>query len=120
MPEPTSDADYADDQLLRTLLAEYAQPAPRAAPAEIAQRVLARLPDAPPAHAALVIRQQRLRRKLWQAIFPLMVTMLLAVGVWGVYADTGSVVGFFGGARVPLAIWCWLHCSASNHLPTFY
>lgn len=99
MPEPTSDADYADDQLLRTLLAEYAQPAPRAAPAEIAQRVLARLPDAPPAHAALVIRQQRLRRKLWQAIFPLMVTMLLAVGVWGVYADTGSVVGFFGGAE---------------------
>ncbi|NJL05142.1 MAG: hypothetical protein HC911_09620 [Chloroflexaceae bacterium] len=96
---PESDADYAADQLLRTLLAEYAQPAPRAAPADIAQRVLARLPDAPPAHAALVVRQQRLRRGLRRAIFPLVLALLLAVGVWGVYADTGGVVGFFGGAE---------------------
>ncbi len=99
MPEPTSDPDFTDDQLLRVLLAQYAQPAPRAAPADIAQRVLARLPAVPPAQAAWVLRQQRLRRRLWQAIFPLAFTVLLAVGVWGVYADTGSVVGFFGGAE---------------------
>lgn len=99
MPEPTSDADYIADQLLRTLLAKYDQPAPRAAPADIAQRVLARLPDAPPARAALVVRQQRLQRSLLWAIFSLVLALLLVVGVWGVYADTGSVVGFFGGAE---------------------
>lgn len=96
---PESDADYVADQLLRTLLAKYDQPAPRAAPAHSVQSVLARLPDAPPAHAVLVVRQQRLRRGLWRAILLLVVAVLLAAGVWGVYADTGGVVGFFGGAE---------------------
>lgn len=102
-PEPTSSGTTDSgrepaEHELRDLLGSYHEPTTRHLSATQQRDLLARLPDLPPAQAAQQMRLQARLRRLRRTALLLGVALLVALGAWGVYADTDGVVNLFGGS----------------------
>lgn len=93
----TPDADAAADAAMRRLLARYDQPAFRAPPPGLTNRVLMQLPTAPPAAAAAGARRRRRRRTALMGAAVGVAALLLALGLWGVFGDSSGPATLLGG-----------------------
>lgn len=94
-PAPPDDARA--DQEVRAMLAAYDEPAPQHLSPATQRSLLASLPTVPPAQAAAQVQRAARIRLLRRTALLLGVGVLVALGAWGVYADTDAVVGLFGG-----------------------
>jgi hypothetical protein len=92
---PEADA-MQEDARLRQMLAAYGQPDRLEPPPGATARVLASLPDLPPAAAAASQRRSARLLVLLRAAVLAAVLMLVALGSWGIFVDSAGVARLFG------------------------
>lgn len=86
----------AEDEALRRLLeqrelARFAEPPPG-----LTAKVLAQLPDLPPAAAARAERLRHIRNRFLAVVVVVAVLLLQGFGAWGVLADSSGPAALFG------------------------
>lgn len=95
--ELTATEEQAADEAIRRLLARYGQPTSVAPPPDLTARVLARLPDKPPAAAALAERQRRRHVRVLVGMLLSGLLVLLILGSWGVLVNSSGPAELLGG-----------------------
>jgi hypothetical protein len=95
-PPLDESSEAAADSQLRRILAQYHEPTPLEAPADLKARVLASLPAMPPAAAAAAVRRRRLWVWAGQVAVLACMLALLWLGTWGIFIDSAGPARLFG------------------------
>jgi hypothetical protein len=82
------DDSAAADERLRRVLAAYEQPAPLELPEHMSGRVLASLPDMPPAAAAAAGQRRKRMLRALQGMLLALAGALCLLGGWGIFIDS--------------------------------
>jgi hypothetical protein len=94
--------ESAEDIAIRQLLARQGHPTFVAPPPDLAARVLAHLPDAPPMHVVAAARRRSRMRRISIILALSVLLVSLSLGFWGVLGDSNGPAQLLGGGTASL------------------